>query len=104
MITQEQTQAVLNKLRKLKVPVKRDVLARLLYMNPVKIRQAADELIKKGIPMVTDYSKGFRIAKTADEFDEEIRRTERMALTLLAKRKRLKQLRDNLIKEGKLFS
>lgn len=103
MITIEQKNAVRAKLIKLKVLVKRDLLARLMFMNPVKIRQAADALLKDGVPCVTDYKQGFRIAKHADEFDEEIRRTERMAKTLLRKVKRLKALRDTLITEGKLI-
>lgn len=99
MVTKEQTEAIYQWLKSSKKPIKRDTLARLLLFNPVKVRQAADELLKRGIPCVTDYKEGFRIAKTAEEFDEEIRRNTRMAKTILRKVKRLKNLRETHVKD-----
>jgi hypothetical protein len=103
MITKEQKDAVHAFLKKHKHPVKRDAIARLLFMNPVKIRQAINALVSDGIPIVSDYKEGFRIAKYSSEFDEEMRRIERMAKTLLMRRKHLRNLRDTLEQNGKLL-
>lgn len=96
MITKEQTKEVREFCKKAKRPYKRDELARYLKLNPVKIRQAADECIKDGIPLVTNYKTGFFIAKKSSDIDEEERRTRKMGMTLLRKAKDLRKIRATM--------
>ena len=84
MITKQQADEIYFYLLAQGKPVKRDVIARDLGFNEVKIRQARLWLMQnRNIAIVSDWQNGFYIASKSIHFDEDIRRRSRTAYTEL---------------------